>query len=49
MLDLSVADPSLFLDLIWTVMADLHGSDNFPVLVQFNQVDKAPSIGQWIF
>ena len=30
-------------------MDDLHGSDHIPVLVQFNQVEKAPSIGQWDF
>ena len=29
-LDLSVADHSLFLDLTWTVIDDLHGSDHFP-------------------
>ena len=49
MLDLLVADPSFFLDLIWTVMDDLHGSDHFPVLVQFSQAEKAPSIGRWNF
>ena len=46
MLDLSVADPSLFLDLTWTVVDDLHGSDHFPVLVQFSQVVKAPDVGR---
>ena len=30
MLDLSVAYPSLFLDLTWTVVDDLHGNDHFP-------------------
>ena len=40
MLDLSMADPSLFLDLTWTVVDDLHGSDPFPVLVQFSQAEK---------
>ena len=49
MLDLSVADPSLFLDLTWTVVADLHGSDHFLVLVQFGQAEKAPSTGRWDF
>ena len=49
MLDLSVADPSLFLELIWTVVDDLHGSDHFPVIVKFKQVEKAPSIDQWNF
>ena len=49
MLDLSVADPSLFLDLTWTVVDDLHGSDHFPVLVQFSQVEKAPDVGRWDF
>ena len=42
MLDLSVADPSLFIDLTWTVVDDLHGSDHFPVLVQFSQAEKSP-------
>ena len=37
MSDLSVANPSIFSDLTWTVVDDLHGSENFPVLVQFNQ------------
>ena len=45
MLDLSVADPSLFLDLTWTAVDDLHGSDHFPVLVQFSQVEKTPDVG----
>ena len=49
MLDLSVADPSLFSDLTWTVLDDLHGNDHFPVLVLFNQVEKATSIRQWDF
>ena len=49
MLDLSVADPSLFLDLTWTIVDDLHGSDHFPVLVQFSQVEKAPNVGRWDF
>ena len=49
MLDLSVADPSLFLDLTWTVVDDLHGSDHFPVLLQFSQVEKAPDVGRWDF
>ena len=47
MLDLSVADPSLFLNLTWTVVDDLHESDHFPLLVQFSQAEKAPSIGRW--
>ena len=49
MLDLSVVDPSLILDLTWTVVDDLHGSDLFPVLVQFSQVEKAPDVGRWDF
>ena len=47
MLDLSVAHPSLFLDLTWTIVDDLHRSDHFPVLVQFSQAEKASSIGRW--
>ena len=30
-------------------MDDLHGSDHFPVLVQFSQVEKAPDVGRWDF
>ena len=44
MLDLWVADPSLCLDLTWTIVDDLHESDHFPVLVQFSQVEKAPDV-----
>ena len=44
---MSVADPSLFLDLTWTVVDGLHGSDHFPVLVQFNQVEIAPGTELW--
>ena len=39
-LDLSVADPSLFLYLTWTVVDDLHGSDHFHVIVQFSHLEK---------
>ena len=46
---MSVAVPSLFLDLTWTIVDDLHGSDHFPVLVQFSQVEKAPDVGWWDF
>ena len=49
MLDLSMADRLLFLDLSWTDMDDLYGSHHFPVLVQFNQIEKAPSMGGWDF
>ena len=47
MLDLSMADPSLILELTWTIVDDLHGSDHFPVLVQFSQIEKALSIERW--
>ena len=30
-------------------MDDLHGSDHFPVLVQFSQVETAPDVGRWDF
>ena len=30
-------------------MDDLHGSDHFPVLVQFSQAEKAPDVGRWDF
>ena len=47
MLDLSVADLSLFLDLTWTAVDDLHGGDHFPFLVQFSQAEKVPDVGRW--
>ena len=44
-----MADPSLFLDLTWTVMDDVRGSDHFPALVQFHHAEKNLSIGRWDF
>ena len=30
-LDLTIASPSIFLDFVWQVHGDLHGSDHFPI------------------
>ena len=39
-IDLTIIDPSLLLDLHWSVHDDLCGSDHFPVIVEFeNQLD----------
>ncbi|WP_306341496.1 endonuclease/exonuclease/phosphatase family protein [Solemya elarraichensis gill symbiont] len=43
-LDLSLAHPSLFLDLTWKVLPDLHGSDHFPILIHCNESIPAPNL-----
>jgi len=32
-IDLSIVDPTLFLDFTWSVINDQHGSDHFPILL----------------
>ena len=34
-IDLSIASPSLYLDFSLEVVTDLHGSDHFPICIQF--------------
>ncbi|KAL5008969.1 hypothetical protein ScPMuIL_014550, partial [Solemya velum] len=44
-IDLSICDPSVFLDFTWRVDDDLHGSDHFPIILDTtgpNQPDRAP-------
>ena len=35
-IDLSLSDPTLFLDFEWSVLNDTHGSDHFPVVLKYN-------------
>ena len=46
-IDLSLCDPSLFLDLSWSVHDDLCGSDHFPVLVRSSQKDNRDAVPTW--
>jgi len=32
-IDLSISDPSLYLDLTWSVHSDQHGSDHYPIVI----------------
>jgi len=41
-IDLSICDPSLMLDLLWTVHDDLCGSDHFPILIKTNKPASFP-------
>lgn len=43
-LDLSLCDPSLAPDYLWTVVDELHGSDHFPIiLTHSNSSEPTPS------
>ena len=33
-IDLSITEPSLFLDFSWSVDSDQHGSDHFPIVIR---------------
>ena len=39
-IDLSICDSNLFLDFAWSVLEDSHGSDHFPIVLEF--LDKPP-------
>ena len=47
--DLSISDPSLFLDFEWKVLDDLYGSDHFPIVIGFNQQSEEVSRKVWNF
>ena len=46
-IDLSICDPSLMLDLSWTVHDDLCGSDHFPIIIQNNKPVPQATISKW--
>ena len=47
--DLSLSDPSLFLDFEWNVHTDLCGSDHFPILIKFNRCTIEENRKLWKF
>ena len=47
--DLSLCDPSLFLDLEWKVHSDLCGSDHFPIFIKFNRHFEEDNREFWKF
>lgn len=47
--DLSICDPSLFLDLEWQVHSDLCGSDHFPILTSFKKKTEESCREFWKF
>ena len=48
-IDLSVCDPSLFLDFSWRTNDDLCGSDHFPIFLSFKQTSKEHYPKFWKF
>ena len=46
-IDLSLCDPSLMLDLSWTVHDDLCGSDHFPIIIKNNKPAVYPTVAKW--
>jgi len=45
--DISICQPSLFLDLSWSVHEDLCGSDHFPLLIQSSTPSPAYTNPSW--
>ena len=48
-IDLSMTSPDAFMDFDWRVLDDLHGSDHFPILVDFNVHDFTERPAKWNF
>ena len=48
-IDLSICDPSLFLDYNWKVFDDTCGSDHFPILLEntTDELSKKLQAGTW--
>ena len=46
-IDVSICQPSLYMDLNWIVHEDLCGSDHFPLLIQSNQSAPSFSKSSW--
>jgi len=46
-IDLTLCDPSLFLDQSWSVHDDLCGSDHYPVLIKSTQINQIEALSSW--
>ncbi|OOZ70794.1 hypothetical protein BOW49_13365, partial [Solemya velum gill symbiont] len=46
-IDLSISDPSLFLDFEWSVENDLHGSDHFPLILKNTELENTAHPPKW--
>ena len=46
-IDLSVSSPNAFIDFIWKVLDDLHGSDHFPVLLTTGDAIPVTRAPRW--
>ena len=48
-IDLSICDPSIFLDLEWSVSDDTSGSDHFPITVTYETSFQEHPVDSWKF
>ena len=46
-IDLSICDPSLYLDVSWKVHSDLRGSDDFPIVIRSDRVVPSVTSSTW--
>ena len=46
-LDLSICDPSLYLDYEWSVCEDQHGSDHFPIVIESIKTSEENHNPKW--
>ena len=48
-IDLTICDPSLFLDFDWKVYSYLCGSDHFPIYISINNPNPTEPLSNWEF
>ena len=46
-IDLSISDPSLYLDFSWQALSDQHGSDHFPIVINAPDTKTSTSNSTW--
>lgn len=46
-IDLSLVEPTLFLDFEWTVLEDTHGSDHFPIILKCTKNSNSNTRPRW--
>ncbi|WP_370607161.1 hypothetical protein [Solemya velum gill symbiont] len=46
-IDLSISDPSLFLDFEWSIENDLHGSDHVPLILKNTEHKNTAQPPKW--
>jgi len=46
-IDLTIVDPTLYLDISWSVLSDQHGSDHFPIKIECTAFKEHEPLPRW--